>query len=76
MTEYGVLDGGWVVPGIALPGTHPHRTTPGTPPRTVLAASAVPAAVPGLEYGRGALFRRPTHFKGPFLRHKGYDRGS
>ena len=32
MVKYGSWDGVWVVPGIALPGTHLIPTTPGTPP--------------------------------------------
>ena len=53
---------GWV-PGMHPSWDPPACTTPGTPASTVLAASAVPAAAALVSLGRGALIRRPTHFK-------------
>ena len=70
-----VLGGYWVVPGIALPGTHliPH---PGyTPPPGMSARPLTTGAVPRAKSGRGAQIRRTTHFRGPDLTVPGYDRG-
>ena len=75
LTKYGSLGGYWGVPGIALPDppsipiprVHPLPTHP--------ARVHLGARVSGVEYGRGALIGRPTHFKGPFLAVKDYYRG-
>ena len=72
--KYGVRDGWGLGTGIALPGTRP-VPTPGTPlPPPVLPVIAVPV-LPLTKYGRGALNRRSTLFKCPFLKVLRYYRG-
>ena len=70
----GTWEGIWWVPGIALPGpTRPHY--PGYTPSRPTASVHLGARVSGLEYGRGAHIRRPTHLSRVILRVPRYDRG-
>ena len=52
---------GWAVPGIAPPGTHPARATPGTPLRATAHFMLPLVPVRGSKSSRGALIRRSTH---------------
>ena len=73
--KYGVL--GWLGmgTGIALPTTHPATHTPGTPLPPAGSVPGTALSAPQYKGGRGALIGSSTHFKGPFLRLKGYYRG-
>ena len=74
----GSWDGPGLVPGIALPGTHP-PPHPGYTPRCRRrpdphVSTAARVSTPE-QYGRGAQIRRPTHFRCPNLSVLRYYRG-
>ena len=53
MTKYGVLGMAWWGTGIALPTTHPVRTTPGTPSRHPAPRYGYGYCSPRAKYGCG-----------------------
>ena len=74
-TNIGVLEvPGWV-PGIAPPGTRPAPYPGYTLLPLLLGPASAARSVSQTKYGRGALIGSPTHFRRPFLRVHGYDRG-
>ena len=74
-TKYWVLEGAWVVPGIAPPGTHPVPYPGYTLPPRLAGQHGTARTVTQEEYGRGAHIRPTTLFKYPDLRVPRYDRG-